>query len=70
MSDIFVYKEQSKRPFSDNELVVTFYFDHDVDVDDAKKQIDYLVSLADNDDNVQFNTHEFDLFVTAREEEE
>ena len=65
---IFEYSEPDKDPYSERELVVTFRFNSDVNVDEAIKQIDTLVSLADNNDDIQFNSHEFDLYVIGEEE--
>lgn len=65
---MYEYTDPGKDEYSERELVVTFRFDSNVNVDEAIKQIDKLVSLADNNDDIQFNSHEYDLYVIGEEE--
>lgn len=65
---MYEYIDPSKDEYDERELVVTFRFDSNVNVDEAIKQIDKLVSLADNNDDIQFNSHEYDLYVIGEEE--
>lgn len=65
---MFEYTDPSKDELDDHELVVTFRFNNDVTAEEAVKQIDKLVSLADNYDDIQFTEHEYDLFVIGEEE--
>lgn len=65
---MYEYIDPSKDEYDERELVVTFRFDSNINVDEAIKQIDKLVSLADNNDDIQFNSHEYDLYVIGEEE--
>lgn len=70
MKSIYSYTDSDLKPYSDNTLVVSFYFDSDVDSDTAMQQIDKLVNLVNNDDSFTFVAHQFDLFVMSPKEDE
>lgn len=54
--DIYVFVDKNSKSY-DNELSVNFTFPSDVKPEDAVKQIDELVSLADNRDDIEFTEH-------------
>lgn len=55
--------ENSKR--YENELVVSFSFPNHVTMEQATAQIDELVSLADNNDKLEFLHHSNDLYAKS-----
>jgi len=53
-----VYKISDENQKQDNNLTVDFYFDDDVSSKEAQNQIAMLVRLADNNENIKFNSYE------------
>lgn len=45
-----------------NELSVSFTFSSDTTLEEATKQIDNLIKLADNDTTIKFIGHEHDIY--------
>jgi len=68
--DIYTFTDEDKRVESANDLVVSFSFDSQVDKENAIKQIEDLVSLADNNHEITFNSYTFDMYVLSPKDED
>ena len=53
-----VQKISDENQKQDNNLTVDFYFDDDVSSKEAQNQIAMLIRLADNNENIKYNSYE------------
>jgi|TARA_R100001463_G_scaffold103544_6_gene157943 cell fate regulator YaaT (PSP1 superfamily) len=61
MSNVYEFFDENTKSY-DNILSVDFSFPSNVKVEDAVKQIDALVSLADNRDDIEFSEHSASIY--------
>jgi|TARA_R100000084_G_C4602312_1_gene123880 hypothetical protein len=64
MSELYVFTDDNSKTY-DEVLAVDFLFPNGTKVEDAIKQIDMLVSLADNNDEIEFYDHKPTMYVMS-----
>tara|TARA_B100001996_G_scaffold380104_2_gene366969 strand:- start:504 stop:719 length:216 start_codon:yes stop_codon:yes gene_type:complete len=63
--DIYTYTDENLKVYSNNQLVVSFNFPSEVETETAIKQIDDLCSLADNNEDIEFESYDIDMYVLS-----
>lgn len=62
--DIYVFVDKNMRK-DENILTVDFFFNSDVTVDDAVKEVDNIISLLDDKDDYELRAHRPTIYTVS-----